>query len=112
MSWLPMLPVYASKMGGFFFITFGVIVLIAALVTINPIWNYGPYGPVSRVRRYQPDWYIGFARCPASGPAAPRVRALGPHLVVEHHLPGGRLGLFIVLVLIYPSSRRGSRAKA
>lgn len=41
----PMMPVYMSKMGGFFFITFGVLVLIAALFTINPIWNYGPYDP-------------------------------------------------------------------
>ncbi|MDQ1586846.1 MAG: ubiquinol-cytochrome c reductase cytochrome b subunit, partial [Microbacteriaceae bacterium] len=35
----PVLPVYAAKAGGFFFIVFGVIVLIASLFTINPIWN-------------------------------------------------------------------------
>ena len=39
----PVLPVYAAKAGGFFFLVFGVIVLIAATVTINPIWAYGPY---------------------------------------------------------------------
>ena len=56
-----MMPVYMSKMGGFLFITFGVIVLIASLFTINPIWNYGPYDPSPVSAGTQPDWYIGFA---------------------------------------------------
>ena len=29
---------YAAKAGGFFFIVFGVVALMSALVTINPIW--------------------------------------------------------------------------
>ena len=37
----PLMPVYVAKAGGFFFIVFGVIMLIAATFTINPIWNYG-----------------------------------------------------------------------
>jgi ubiquinol-cytochrome c reductase cytochrome b subunit len=41
----PVLPVYAAKAGGFFFIVFGVVMLMASLFTINPIWNYGPYDP-------------------------------------------------------------------
>ncbi|MFO7688944.1 MAG: cytochrome bc complex cytochrome b subunit [Cryobacterium sp.] len=57
----PVLPVYAAKAGGFFFIVFGVVMLIASLVTINPIWNYGPYDPSPVSAGTQPDWYIGFA---------------------------------------------------
>ncbi len=57
----PILPVYAAKAGGFFFIVFGVIVLMATFVTINPIWNYGPYDPSPVSAGTQPDWYIGFA---------------------------------------------------
>lgn len=57
----PILPVYAAKAGGFFFIVFGVIMLIASLFTINPIWNYGPYDPSPVSAGTQPDWYIGFA---------------------------------------------------
>ena len=57
----PMMPIYMSKMGGFLFLTFGVIVLIASLFTINPIWNYGPYDPSPVSAGTQPDWYIGFA---------------------------------------------------
>ena len=55
------MPVYVAKAGGFFFIIFGVIALIAATVTINPIWNYGPYDPSPVSAGTQPDWYIGFA---------------------------------------------------
>ena len=58
----PVLPVYAAKAGGFFFLVFGVIVLIAATVTINPIWSYGPYDPSPVSAGTQPDWYIGFAQ--------------------------------------------------
>jgi ubiquinol-cytochrome c reductase cytochrome b subunit len=57
----PVLPVYAAKAGGFFFLVFGVVVLIAATVTINPIWSYGPYDPSPVSAGTQPDWYIGFA---------------------------------------------------
>ena len=35
----PMMPVYMSKMGGYLFIVFGTIVLIATFFQINPIWN-------------------------------------------------------------------------
>jgi len=99
----PMMPVYMSKMGGFFFITFGVIVLIASLFTINPIWNYGPYDPSPVSAGTQPDWYIGFA----DG----ALRLVPPHLEfvwLDHTwsfniiIPVLVLGLFIVLVLIYP----------
>ena len=53
-------PIYVAKAGGFFFIVFGVITLIAALVTINGIWLYGPYTPSQVTAGSQPDWYIGF----------------------------------------------------
>ena len=57
----PVMPVYAAKAGGFFFIVFGVVALMSALVTINPIWAYGPYDPSPVTAGAQPDWYMGFA---------------------------------------------------
>jgi quinol---cytochrome-c reductase cytochrome b subunit len=57
----PFMPVYIAKAGGFFFLVFGVTALIAALVTINPIWAYGPYDPSPITAGSQPDWYMGFA---------------------------------------------------
>jgi ubiquinol-cytochrome c reductase cytochrome b subunit len=99
----PVLPVYAAKAGGFFFIVFGVIMLMATFFTINPIWNYGPYDPSPVSAGTQPDWYIGFA----DG----ALRLVPPHLefmLFDHTfsfnilIPVGILGLFILTVLIYP----------
>ena len=56
----PMLPVYAAKAGGFFFVVFGVLVLMGGLMTINPIWRYGPYNPAEVTAGSQPDWYMGW----------------------------------------------------
>ncbi len=56
----PLMPVYVAKAGGFFFIVFGVIMLISATFTINPVWNYGGYDPSPVSAGTQPDWYIGW----------------------------------------------------
>ncbi len=56
----PLMPVYVAKAGGFFFIVFGVIMLIATTFTINPVWNYGGYDPSPVSAGTQPDWYIGW----------------------------------------------------
>ncbi len=57
----PVMPVYAAKAGGFFFIVFGFTALLSALVQINAIWVYGPYDPSAVTAGSQPDWYMGFA---------------------------------------------------
>ncbi|MFT2816394.1 cytochrome b [Leifsonia sp. A12D58] len=99
----PVLPVYAAKAGGFFFIVFGVVMLMASLFTINPIWNYGPYDPSPVSAGTQPDWYIGFA----DG----ALRLIPPHLEFvwlartwsfNILIPLAAIGIFIVLVMIYP----------
>ena len=56
----PMLPVYAAKAGGFFFIVFGVTALMGGLMSINPVWKYGPYDPSKVTAGSQPDWYMGW----------------------------------------------------
>lgn len=56
----PLFPVYAAKAGGFFFITFGVLALMGGTMTINPVWNYGPYDPSPVSAGAQPDWYMLF----------------------------------------------------
>lgn len=57
---LPLFPVYIAKAGGFFFVVFGIIALVASVFTINPVWNYGPYDPSPVSAGTQPDWYILF----------------------------------------------------
>jgi ubiquinol-cytochrome c reductase cytochrome b subunit len=99
----PVMPVYAAKAGGFFFIVFGVVMLMASFFTINPIWNYGPYDPSPVSAGTQPDWYIGFAD------GALRLVPPGLEWVILGHtwsfnilIPLVGLGLFIGVVLAYP----------
>ena len=56
----PLFPVYVAKAGGFFFIVFAVIALLAATFTINPVWSFGPYDPSPVSAGAQPDWYMLF----------------------------------------------------
>ena len=100
---VPVMPVFAAKAGGFFFIVFGVIVLVAATVTINPVWNYGPYDPSPVSAGTQPDWYIGFA----DGvlrliPSGLETELFGFTITWYILIPVIVLGLFLVLVALYP----------
>jgi ubiquinol-cytochrome c reductase cytochrome b subunit len=56
----PMLPVYMAKAGGFFFMVFGVVALMGGLLSINPVWKFGPYDPTKVTAGSQPDWYMGW----------------------------------------------------
>lgn len=100
---VPIMPNFAAKAGGFFFVVFGVIVLISSFFTINPIWNYGPYDPSPISAGTQPDWYIGFAD------GALRLIPPGLEVVLGGYtwtfsilIPLVVIGIFIVTVMIYP----------
>ncbi len=56
----PLFPIYTAKSGGFFFVVFGVSVLMGGLMQILPVWLFGPYDPSVVSAGTQPDWYIGF----------------------------------------------------
>ncbi|MFI6848245.1 cytochrome bc complex cytochrome b subunit [Kitasatospora sp. NPDC050467] len=58
---MPLMPVYMAKAGGFFFLVFGVIAVMSAIATVNPIWAYGPYRPDQVSTDAQPDWYMGYS---------------------------------------------------
>jgi len=100
---VPIMPVFAAKAGGFFFIIFGVIVLIASLFQINPVWTYGPYDPSPVSAGTQPDWYIGFADGALRLVPPGWELMLGPFtLSLNVFIPVVVLGLFLVVVAIYP----------
>lgn len=56
----PLFPVYMAKAGGFFFVVFGVLILMGATMSINPVWAIGPYNPAQVMAGSQPDWYLGW----------------------------------------------------
>ena len=100
---VPIMPIFAAKAGGFFFVVFGVIVGIASFFSINAVWVYGPYDPSPVSAGTQPDWYIGFAD------GALRLVPPGWEFVLWDRtwsfniiVPVVVLGLFIVTVAIYP----------
>ena len=100
---VPIMPVFAAKAGGFFFIVFGVIVLMATFFTINPVWLYGPYDPSPISAGTQPDWYIGFA----DGALRLVPTGLGFQignftLALNVFLPTVVLVLFLAAVAFYP----------
>jgi len=100
---VPIMPVFAAKAGGFFFIIFGVIMLTASFVTINPIWVYGPYDPSPISAGTQPDWYIGFADGALRLIPHGWEFMLGPYTVSMNILiPILVLVVFLVLVAAYP----------
>lgn len=107
----PILPVYAAKAGGFFFIVFGVVMLMGAFFTINPIWTYGPYDPSPVSAGTQPDWYIGFADgalrlmpgwLGGPGGVPMEFTILNTTYSLNILIPVLILGLFIVVVMAYP----------
>ena len=109
----PIMPVYAAKAGGFFFIVAGVLVVIASFFTINPIWTYGPYDPSPVSAGTQPDWYIGFAdgalRLMPGWLNAGGAGGVPLEFVLWNHtyslnilVPVVGLGVFLLLVAVYP----------
>ena len=57
---LPFWPGQVFRSLGLFFLTAAVVVLLAGLVQINPVWLYGPYAPYLAAVPAQPDWYVGW----------------------------------------------------
>jgi ubiquinol-cytochrome c reductase cytochrome b subunit len=100
----PLMPVYMAKAGGFFFIVFGFLVLVSGLVTINPIWKYGPYMPDQVTAGSQPDWYIGWLDggtriMPNWEITVPGLFTLSPNILIPAViLPG----IMFTLLALYP----------
>lgn len=57
---MPILPNAAARFGGLLVIVMGILLLLAATVTISPIWLYGPASAGDASAGSQPDWYTGF----------------------------------------------------
>ncbi|THA60664.1 cytochrome bc complex cytochrome b subunit [Streptomyces sp. A0958] len=99
---MPLLPVYMAKAGGFFFLVFGFIAIIAAIATINPIWALGPYRPDQVSTGAQPDWYMGFAEGFVRVMPGWEINLWGHTLVLGVFIPLVVFGLVLGLLALYP----------
>ncbi|RLL66442.1 cytochrome bc complex cytochrome b subunit [Streptomyces sp. Z26] len=99
---MPLLPVYMAKAGGFFFLVFGVIAMIAATFTINPIWVLGPYRPDQVSTNAQPDWYMGFPEGLIRFMPGWEINIWGHTLVMGVFIPLMLLPVVLTAIAVYP----------
>jgi len=104
----PLFPVYTAKAGGFFFIVFGVIALMGATMSINAVWNYGPYDPSVVSAGAQPDWYMLFLEGALRLMPGPTEYVIGGFtLSLNILVPGVVLpGLLFTFLALYPFIER------
>src|SRR5689334_9353038 len=99
----PLLPIYTAKAGGFFFMVFGVVALMGGLMTINPVWRFGPYNPAEVTAGSQPDWYMGIAEGLLRIMPGWETHIFGVTLSWNVFLPGQIAPIaLLMLVLAYP----------
>ncbi|WP_095938193.1 cytochrome bc1 complex cytochrome b subunit [Streptomyces sp. Tue6028] len=98
----PFMPVYMAKAGGFLFLVSGVIALIAAVASINPVWAYGPYRADQVSTGAQPDWYLGFAEGLVRVMPGWEITLWGHTLVLGVLIPIVVFPLLLVLIGVYP----------
>ncbi|MGW7415942.1 cytochrome bc1 complex cytochrome b subunit [Streptomyces sp. NPDC054863] len=99
---MPLLPVYMAKAGGFFFLVFGVIAVIAAAFTINPVWALGPYRPDQVSTGAQPDWYMGFAEGLIRVMPGWEINLWGHTLVLGVFIPLTLFGVILAAIAVWP----------
>ncbi|MGF9753914.1 cytochrome b N-terminal domain-containing protein [Microvirga sp. 0TCS3.31] len=92
-----------ARSGGLFLIAAGVLVIMGGTMTVGPIWLYGPAESDTAAAGSQPDWYMGFLD------GALRLVPPGWEFVLWGRtwplallVPLGVVGVFLMLVAIYP----------
>ncbi|MGI5380212.1 cytochrome b [Streptomyces sp. CA-251387] len=98
----PFMPVYLAKAGGFFFLVFGALTLLAAVASINPVWSYGPYRADQVSTGAQPDWYLGFAEGLVRIMPGWEITLWGHTLVLGVLIPVVVFPLLLVFIGVYP----------
>lgn len=99
---MPLLPIYMAKAGGFFFLVFGVISVVAGIATINPIWLMGPYRPDQVSTGAQPDWYMGMPEGLVRAMPGWEINFAGHTLVLGVFIPLVVFPLVLGAIAMYP----------
>jgi ubiquinol-cytochrome c reductase cytochrome b subunit len=99
---MPFMPVYMAKAGGFFFLVFGVLSVMGALATINPVWAIGPYRADLVGTGAQPDWYLGFSEGLIRVMPGWEINAFGHTLALGVFIPFSLFPLIMLAIGVYP----------
>ncbi|MFF9276308.1 cytochrome bc1 complex cytochrome b subunit [Streptomyces griseosporeus] len=99
---MPFMPVYMAKAGGFFFLVFGVLTIMGAVASINPVWAFGPYRPDLVTTGAQPDWYLGFSEGLIRVMPGWEINAFGHTLVLGVFIPFALFPLVMLAIGVYP----------
>ncbi|MHC3474794.1 cytochrome bc1 complex cytochrome b subunit [Streptomyces sp. 7R007] len=103
----PLYPQYTTKSVGLFFMLFGLIAVLSALMQINPIWDFGPYRADQASIDSQPDWYIGFLEGSLRLMPRGETNFLGHTVVWDVFIPGVMVPVVLFAVLyLYPFFER------
>ncbi|QDQ14653.1 cytochrome b [Streptomyces spectabilis] len=98
----PFFPIYVAKAGGFFFLVFGVLAIMGAVATINPVWALGPYRPDLVGTGAQPDWYLGFSEGLIRVMPSWELNAWGHTLELGVFIPFALFPLIMMVIAAYP----------
>jgi ubiquinol-cytochrome c reductase cytochrome b subunit len=99
---MPFMPVYMAKAGGFFFLVFGVLSMMGAIATINPVWAFGPYRADLVTTGAQPDWYLGFSEGLIRVMPGWEINAWGHTLQLGVFIPFALFPLILLAIGVYP----------
>ena len=109
---IPVYPNLAVRAGGLFAIVSGIIVVIAATVTVSPVWLYGPSSAGEASAGSQPDWYTGFLDGALRlVPPGWEVEWLGRTWTLAILIPLAVVGAFLFAIALYPYFERWVRGE-
>jgi ubiquinol-cytochrome c reductase cytochrome b subunit len=91
------------RAAGLFAITTGVLTLLGGLVTINPVWIYGPLATEHASSGSQPDWYMGWLDGGLRlAPSRWDLPLFGGTLPFGVLIPQAVAGAFLAVIVLWP----------
>ncbi|WP_336204598.1 cytochrome b [Nonomuraea sp. LPB2021202275-12-8] len=102
----PFFPYFAVKNAATALFTIGAIALAATLVTVNPVWEHGPYRPGTPPPSAQPFWYFGVLEGGLRLSPGWELTVFGFVLSIGLWIPLLALTAFFTILLFYPFLER------
>lgn len=100
---VPLVPNGIARAGGMFLVVTALLLAFGTLVTVSPIWLYGPSDPGNAGAGSQPDWYTGFLDGALRlVPPGWEFGWLGRTWTLAILAPLAIVGLFFAVVAAYP----------